>query len=155
MKPLAYKIKVSLNLKNLKRKVKNGRGRFLSVRVSHVLYKLYSFVRFNTLVNTVKLTIYKPFLKSSSIFSLTSDLNLVSLELVRKKVTQEVKKHRLLNVNMKPTTTEATAPVKSRDFFFSPCRTITKHEKTANRPLTKKWMSIFIIVHDQFEERTF
>jgi len=77
-----------------------------------------------------------------------SDLNLVSLELVRKKVTQEAKKHRLLKVNMKPTTTEATAPVKSRDFFFNPRRTITKHDKTANAALTKKGISIIL---DKFE----
>lgn len=81
---------------------------------------------------------YKPFLKSSSSFSLTSDLNLVSLELVRKKVAQEAKKQRLLKVNTNPTKTEAIAPVKSSDFFFSPCCTITRHENTAKTALVKK-----------------
>lgn len=49
---------------------------------------------------------------------------------------------------MKPTTTEAKAPVKSRDFFFNPRRTITKHDKTANAARTKTWISI---TFDKFE----
>lgn len=69
---------------------------------------------------------------------MTSDLNLVSLELVRKKVAQEAKKQRLLKVNTNPTKTEAMAPVKSSDFFLSPCCTITRHENTAKTALVKK-----------------
>ena len=46
---------------------------------------------------------------------------------------------------MKPTTTEATAPVKSRDFFFRPRRTINKHDKTANKARTKKGISMIIL----------
>ena len=77
-------------------------------------------------------------MKSSSIFSFTSDLNFVNLELVRKKVMQEAKKHKLLRVNINPTITAAKAPEKSSDCFFRPFLTITRHEKTANEALARK-----------------
>lgn len=67
-----------------------------------------------------------------------SDLNLVSLELVRKKVIQEAKKHKLLKVNINPTITAAMAPVKSSDCFFRPFLTITRHENTAKAALARK-----------------
>ena len=78
---------------------------------------------------------------------MTSDLNLVSFELVRKNVAQEAKKQRLLKVNKNPTTTEAIAPVTSSDFFLSPCCTIIRHEKTA-KPVRirncRKGIAIFL-----------
>lgn len=95
---------------------------------------------------------HKPFLKSSSSFSLTSDLNLVILELERKNVAQEAKKQRLVKVKMNPTPTEAIAPVKSRDFFFRPCRTITRHEKTAKAALAKKCKKGTTIIRWDAEE---
>lgn len=84
---------------------------------------------------------------------MTSDLNLVSLELVRKNVTQEAKKQRLLKVNTNPTKTEAIAPVKSSDFFFNPCCTITRHEKTAKAALTKKCKNGMTILPFQFAKK--